>query len=106
MSQCLDKTWNLNRPHWYCDAGAIEGRAYGLIPPTQVRRQECLSYRIEGQLVLRPNETMAFVRVESIGYRNLLILHGLDDLIGLVLIYPGIISSLGDQYWPLDIIHV
>ena len=88
MSQCLDKTWNLNRAHWYCDAGAIEGRAYGLIPPAQMHRQECLSEGVKGHPVPWLNETVAFVRVESIGYRNLLTLHGLDDLIGLVLILP------------------
>ena len=106
MSQRLDQIRHMICSHRYCDAGAVKVCAYGLISPAQMHRKESLHERVKGHPVPWPDETMAFIRVEGIGYWNLFLLHGLDDLTGLVLIYPGIVCSLSDQYRPLNTIDI
>ena len=59
--------------------------------------QESLGDGEKGQIVFRLLKAMAFIRVEHVGYRYILGLHGLDDLVRFGLLYTGIVGTLPDQ---------
>ena len=62
--------------------------------------EERLSHCIEGDIILRPDESMSFIRKEYIGHREISLLHSQDHLSGFTLIDYRIIGTLSDEQWP------
>mmetsp|Transcript_4065 Transcript_4065/g.8846 ORF Transcript_4065/g.8846 Transcript_4065/m.8846 type:complete len:247 (-) Transcript_4065:1232-1972(-) len=49
---------------------------------------------------------MALIRVQNVFHRNSLLLHREGNLVGFGLLHPGVVRSLANQKWRLDVINV
>src|SRR3984893_4486922 len=63
----------------------------------EMAREEVFGNREEGDIVLRPRETMAFIGIKQICDGDVLVLEGFDHLVRLGLFDPWIIRPLGDE---------
>src|SRR6185369_10582665 len=100
----LRQAVNLVRARRHSDRRALEVVRDRLVGPAEALGEEDLVHRVEALVVLGPHEAVALVRVEHVGHRDLLVVHGLDDLVGLGLLHPGIVFALPDEERPLDLI--
>ena len=96
--------WNFAAPDRDTDARVIEVIADRLEAASKMFSQERLSHSEERKLIGRPRNPMAFVRIDQIRYRDVVLLHCADDLIGLGLVDAWIVCAVDDHQRTLDLI--
>src|SRR3546814_3695675 len=63
----------------------------------QAGGEEALGHRVEGRVVFRTGEAVAFVGEQHVGHRDALGLHRLDDLVALGLHHARIVGALKSE---------
>src|SRR3546814_545655 len=72
----------------------------------QAGGEEALGHRVEGRVVFRTGEAVAFVGEQHVGHRDALGLHRLDDLVALGLHHARIVGALADQQRLADLVDM
>ena len=67
--------------------------------------EKCFHNDAEGTTVFGSLETMPFVGEQYVGHRDLLLLHRLNDLVGLTLFYARVVRALSNQERLLDSLY-